>query len=110
MGEEDPTLWDVRFLDCCFAAPVCMLACFCPAAVQSLTFFKLGKSTCCRFMFAQYCCCIGLSVNREAIRNSKQNETKKNIDGSCCMECLLYSCICCCCHAYLTTQEYRQFS
>ncbi|OMJ74253.1 hypothetical protein SteCoe_26879 [Stentor coeruleus] len=101
---SEPNLWEVKFLDCCLAAPVCILACTCPAVVQGMTFFRLGKSSCFRCLFAQYCCCIGLSVNRDAIRKSQP----KPLDGSCFMECFLYTCFCCCCHAYLATQEYRQ--
>ena len=102
---ENIKLWDVKFLDCCLAAPVCMLACMCPAVVQSMSFYKREqKNSCLRCLFGQSCCCIGLSLNREKIREFY------DIKGSACMECLLYTCICCCCHAYLSTQEFRQAS
>ena len=103
---EQIVLWDVKFLDCCLAGPICLLACFCPAVVQSITLYKANSSNCCPYLFATYCCCIGLAVNRGSIRNLKE----KKIEGSKCMDCLLYSCFCCCCHACLATQEYRQIS
>ena len=100
----DPRLWDIKFLDCCLAAPVCMLACCCPGIVQAISLFKENKPSCCPCLFAQYCCCIGLSMNRAKIRDIH------NLDGDKLMECLLYCCCCCCCHACLATQEYRQCS
>ena len=101
---SDPVLWDVLFFDCCLSAPVCCLACICPGVVQSMSFHKLKQSSCLRCLFAQYCCCIGLSVNRSKIREICK------IDGNCRNECLLYCCFACCCHAFLSTQEYRQVS
>lgn len=106
MSENEPILWKVKFLDCCLAGPVCLLACCCPAIVQSLALYKIDQSVCCRCLFAQYCCCIGLSINRGHIRKANNQE----IEGSKFLDCLLYSIICCCCHACLATQEYRQVS
>ena len=102
--EENPTLWDVKYFDCCLSAPVCLLACICPAITQSMIFFKNQDNSGLRCLFAQCCCCIGLSINRGKIRE------RYGIEGSCCMDCILYSCICCCCHACLVSQEYRQSS
>lgn len=100
----NPVFWDVKLLDCCDAAPVCVLACLCPGVVQSVTFFKLKKYVLPHCLLAQLCCCIGMAFNRQKIRKNEK------IDGDYWMECLLYACVCFCCHTYLATQEYRQIS
>ncbi|OMJ75054.1 hypothetical protein SteCoe_25899 [Stentor coeruleus] len=90
--------WSTNIFNCFPVLPAFIISYCCPCIIQGISVLEVeGEGGCGECLMGMLCLSIGLSLNRNKLRD------KFGIQGNCVADCLAYSC---CCHCCLTTQEY----